>query len=178
MRRTWTLTLGQRSAVTTKQHRLSENARPYAGTEVAGRPDLPATSPDAQGTIPERSPTGDCSFSIRAAANQLQLSGSEPARGRSYQAGFARNADGSVVASSRACVSWSGAPCRSSGALVNPRRPTLIVAGNTNGSRTTTTGNLVNPVLLLWMKSPPKTPTNSTASHMVMMERPAHNALA
>jgi hypothetical protein len=67
MRRTWTLTLGQRSAVTTKQHRLSENARPYAGTEVAGRPDLPATSPDAQGTIPERSPTGDCSFSIKAA---------------------------------------------------------------------------------------------------------------
>ncbi len=62
---------------------------------------------------------------------------------------------------------------------MNPRRPTTIVAGNTNGSRKTTTGILVNSVaLVLLTKSPPKTPTNSTASHMVMMERPAHNALA
>jgi Phage integrase, N-terminal SAM-like domain len=49
---------------------------------------------------------------------------------------------------------------------VNPRRAITIVAGNTNGNTKTTTENWVNPVLLLWTKSPPKTPTNSTASHM------------
>jgi hypothetical protein len=37
---------------------------------------------------------------------------------------------------------------------------------------------LVNPLLLLAMKSLPKMPTNSTASHIVMIERPAHKARA
>jgi hypothetical protein len=53
-----------------------------------------------------------------------------------------------------------------------------MVAGNTNGSRKTTTGNVVEPLELVLTKFPPKTPTNKTASHMVMIERPAHNALA
>jgi hypothetical protein len=51
------------------------------------------------------------------------------------------------------------------------------VAGRTNGSRVTTTGTdeEVPPGVLLTM-SPPKMPTNRTASHIVMIERPAHNA--
>ena len=36
----------------------------------------------------------------------------------------------------------------------------------------------MNPLLLLLTKSLPKMPTNSTASHIVMIERPAHNARA
>ena len=105
------------------------------------------------------------------------VSEANPARTRSYPTGFARSVEGAAVASSSARVSLWGAPC-SSGALANPRRPTTIVAGNTNGRRKTTTGILVNPLLLLAMKSLPKMPTNSTASHIVMIERPAHKARA
>jgi hypothetical protein len=62
---------------------------------------------------------------------------------------------------------------------VNPRRATTIVAGNTNGRTATTTGTdvLVEPGVELTM-FPPNRPRNRTASHMVMIDSPAHSALA